>query len=413
MSQLDTVWNKSTIRELEQNSIASFVSDMRKFLTGRVLDFGAGKEGTCRKPQPYRHLVDGSYHPFDIGDKPPEGKFSAILCTQVFQYLPDPLDQLRDFGNKLLDDGTLVLTYPTNWDEVEDSDYWRFTKCGFDKLLGMAGFRPIIHRRRAEVDLGGFKFPLGYGVVAVTGSGVNQYTSLNADESVELLTKKILAREPFYFTKYGDGAIECIFGVGSGKQTCDLEVYTPHLAVQLKAAWDSLVSAPNVYVGDWLSADFNGNYTSAYPEYYQKMLGTAKPVMLHFECVLLHRRSLSLAAFYRTLKHIDAKKVMIGPKEMQQAAIDLNCFKFIETPMVDLYNNLDSIERKLLADPFDIVLYGTGMAGNIPITNVWKKHPDRTYINLGSALDPVYRGKTRTAQLPLHEIRKLMNGILS
>jgi hypothetical protein len=35
-----------------------------------------------------------------------------------------------------------------------------------DRLLGLAGLKVVLHERRAEVKVGGFAFPLGYGLVA-------------------------------------------------------------------------------------------------------------------------------------------------------------------------------------------------------------------------------------------------------
>jgi SAM-dependent methyltransferase len=162
------IWNNDTIRELERASIRQFVGECRALLAGRVLDFGAGKPETCREPQPYRDLVSGYYVPYEPGDEHLLDcrSFAAVLCTQVLQYVADPLATLLLIGNCLTTNGHLVMTYPTCWDEVEATDLWRFTKAGMEKLLNRAGFRVLVHQRRAEIALGGFCFPLGYGVVA-------------------------------------------------------------------------------------------------------------------------------------------------------------------------------------------------------------------------------------------------------
>lgn len=152
-------WNNDTVRALERSSIRAFMEKNREYLFGKVLDFGAGK-------QPYRDLVAGDYVPFELGDRQ-SGPFDAIMCNQVLQYIEWPLDQMRQFAELLRERrGHLVLTYPTNWDEVEASDYWRFTKAGMERLLQLAEFDVIKHERRAEINLNGFRFPLGYGVIA-------------------------------------------------------------------------------------------------------------------------------------------------------------------------------------------------------------------------------------------------------
>lgn len=161
-------WNPQTIRALEVESIRSFVERHKEYLAfGKVLDFGAGKPGTCRTPQPYRDLVAGEYHPWDLGDAPLQvDAYSAVLCTQVLQYCEDPKTTVLWLRRWLKPGGVLVLTGPTNWEEVEESDLCRFTCSGIRKLLKSAGFHVVTCESRAEIDLGGAKFSLGYGVVA-------------------------------------------------------------------------------------------------------------------------------------------------------------------------------------------------------------------------------------------------------
>jgi SAM-dependent methyltransferase len=159
------------IRIAEIVSIYRFLESRRHLFAGRVLDYGAGKPGTCRTPQPYRGLVEGphsEYHPYDVGDEYPVGPFDCVLCTQVLQYVDDPGLMLMIFNEWLRPRfGTLILTYPTNWAECEQTDLWRFTRAGVDRMLERAGFAVVDHVRRAEVRIGGYSFPLGYGAVAV------------------------------------------------------------------------------------------------------------------------------------------------------------------------------------------------------------------------------------------------------
>ena len=161
-------WNPQTIRALEVESIRSFVERHKEYLaSGKVLDFGAGKPGTCRTPQPYRDLVAGEYHPWDLGDAPLQvDAYSAVLCTQVLQYCEDPKTTVLWLRRWLKPGGVLVLTGPTNWEEVEESDLCRFTCSGIRRLLKGAGFYVVTCESRADLDLDGARFSLGYGVVA-------------------------------------------------------------------------------------------------------------------------------------------------------------------------------------------------------------------------------------------------------
>jgi SAM-dependent methyltransferase len=173
-------FNAASIRELEHASIRRFVLSCSEHLTGQVLDFGCGK-------QPYRDIVEiagGTYTPFDRGayagnvsgeDVGPEGGWSlvlgggrwdAVLCTQVLQYVRHPDRVLTAIRHGIRPGGHLILSYACCWDWIEPEDKWRFTPAGMADLLVDAGFRVEESTRRAEVNLGGFRFPLGYGTVA-------------------------------------------------------------------------------------------------------------------------------------------------------------------------------------------------------------------------------------------------------
>jgi hypothetical protein len=182
----------------ENESIRAFVQSAADdgYLSGRVLDYGCGR-------QPYRDIVrraGGEYVGYDHASFPAHigttsvptnpwhntgEHFDAILCNQVLQYVrfyrderyvPDMtiaslLDRFR-FHAKIL-----VMTYPTNWPEVEVEDLHRFTKAGMEMLLTEAGFTILRHEPRAWFDpWGGFitgnthvppdALAFGYGVVA-------------------------------------------------------------------------------------------------------------------------------------------------------------------------------------------------------------------------------------------------------
>jgi len=136
------------------------MEENREYLKGRVLDFGAGK-------QPYRDLVEGEYVPFEPGGKI-ESPFDAVMSNQVIQYLPNPLAQIRQFRTDFLKrGGYLVMTGPTNWEEIEKTDLFRFTVFGIKFLVRQAGFEVLKAKSRARIDADGFDLSLGWGVVAV------------------------------------------------------------------------------------------------------------------------------------------------------------------------------------------------------------------------------------------------------
>jgi len=185
------------LRDYERESIRAFVHRAADdgYLSGRVLDYGCGK-------QPYRDIVEaaggedvGYDHEsfpahvgdFTVGTNPWHSEsFDTILCTQVLQYVrfyrderyTPPLTIQTLLGDFRYHAKALVLTYPTNWPEVEPEDLHRFTKAGMERLLTEAGFTIIRHERRGtlydprfpsgrekRITALGDEFAIGYGVI--------------------------------------------------------------------------------------------------------------------------------------------------------------------------------------------------------------------------------------------------------
>lgn len=161
------------IRVHQREHIARFISDYGDLLTGTVLDYGCGDS-------PYREFVRGTYvgwnrasypgtpHRVDAGPDDPleDGSWNAILCTQVLQYVPEVPGLLQRFRHALLPGGHLVLTFATNWPEIEPEDLHRFTLTGMTELLAAAGFTTTHSRELAHVGIGKFVLALGYGMIA-------------------------------------------------------------------------------------------------------------------------------------------------------------------------------------------------------------------------------------------------------
>lgn len=122
---------------------------------GRVLDLGCGD----RRYEPFFNgRVDrwvGIDHPTPgdwrsgranlFGDAValplrPES-FDTVLCTQVLEHVPEPLDLLREARRVLKPGGRLILTAPQyNALHEEPRDFFRFTRYGLEHLARKAGF---------------------------------------------------------------------------------------------------------------------------------------------------------------------------------------------------------------------------------------------------------------------------------
>lgn len=114
-------WLRATLGRIESGS--------------KVLDAGAGE---CRNRTFCTHLSyvsqdfcqyegKGDGHALQMGNwdtsridivsdiaaiPAPDASFDAVICTEVFEHLPDPVAAVREFGRLLKPGGTLVLTAP-------------------------------------------------------------------------------------------------------------------------------------------------------------------------------------------------------------------------------------------------------------------------------------------------------------
>ncbi len=158
-----------SVRSLQATLIRGFLESIE--WQGRVLDYGCDIA-------PYRDIVEGKgaeWHGYnrvsfpsghkraDVGASAPLAQeWDMILCTQVLQYVPDAQALLLYFG---LACNTLVMTYATNWPEVEADDLFRYTHSGMEALLH--DWTIVHHRELGSVTFEGSEtMALGYGCVA-------------------------------------------------------------------------------------------------------------------------------------------------------------------------------------------------------------------------------------------------------
>lgn len=160
-----------SIRDQEGASIRAFLQEHSGVFEGAdVLDFGCGR-------QQYRPIIEaagGRYHGYDRVDFPGNisgedigaadtTNYNVIVCTQVIQYVPDALGLLAEFHALLSVGGTLLMTGPTTWPEVEKEDIHRFTRAGIERLALSAGFGPVTVEERLRLDIDPmFKLLIGW-----------------------------------------------------------------------------------------------------------------------------------------------------------------------------------------------------------------------------------------------------------
>ena len=146
-------------------SIRDVVLRHSEYVGGMVLDLGCGS-------RPFEAFFNGRVTRWVGADYPSSGHprahpdvladammlplagecFDTVLCTQVLEHVPEPMDVLREAWRVLRPGGHLVLTAPQyNALHGEPQDFYRYTKYGLDHLARKAGFEV-----KAIEPIGGF-----------------------------------------------------------------------------------------------------------------------------------------------------------------------------------------------------------------------------------------------------------------
>lgn len=88
------------------------------------------------------------YGPLDyVGDiwdiKEQSSTFDVILCTEVFEHIPHPIETIKEFSRLLRKDGKLILTAPSNCLRHFDPYFFYsgFTDRWYEKFLGENGLK--------------------------------------------------------------------------------------------------------------------------------------------------------------------------------------------------------------------------------------------------------------------------------
>lgn len=235
----------------------------------------------------------------------------------------------------------------------------------------------------------------------------------SADESAVILTNKLKAHEPFVFTKFGDGDLywmsETPVPIAGG------ETYRPGIAAELRQAARTLARLPHVYFGDQMTCG-SGPYLQGEQYWYIKWAqGEPLPIKdsrwLHFECLLIHRLSPELLEFYRVLKERSSHTVFCGGSHLRMAMMLLGT-AYCSTDVNNAHCNYAETINILTTPPWDILLLSAGRASKMIAAALASKFSDRTIIELGSALDPLFVGRTRSEQVEPGEAREFFRGLL-
>ena len=74
-----------------------------------------------------------------------DATFDSIMCTEVFEHIPYPIETVKEFSRLLKKDGKLILTAPSNCLRHMDPYFFYsgFSDRWFEKILDEAGFEIV------------------------------------------------------------------------------------------------------------------------------------------------------------------------------------------------------------------------------------------------------------------------------
>ncbi len=189
-----------------------------------------------------------------------------------------------------------------------------------------------------------------------------------------MLCKNITDGSNFTFSRWGDGEFAALMG-DKGRNT-DKHQYFADMGDQLKAI---LHSNPPYYMGiqplvmqirkddvdkfngiDWVEAD-----------------------MLHIASI-----NEQLTSFFAALA-TRGSVTMVAPDRLRNIK-EFKWNKFIEVPLVNCWNDADSIYKEIVkANPNDVILYCASMMSNVLMDKVYALFGDTiTQIDCGSVFEP-------------------------
>lgn len=237
-----------------------------------------------------------------------------------------------------------------------------------------------------------------------------------ADDSAASLAERIRSQESFSYIRWGDGDIECIFGLGAG-MTCDGEHYSTDLGEQLQNAFFDLTSFTGVgravHVGDWFSCpDFGPREANRYEAQYLEMCSKARVQWQHFEAPLLTRLSPQLLDFYRAIRQDGRRKAFVGPARLINAVRMLGAHEHIIVPERSAADAIAETSAALIKSEAELILFAAGRGGRVAMYNAWAANSERTYVCCGSGLDPLFVGRTRGVQVPMAQAREYFRELL-
>jgi hypothetical protein len=207
----------------------------------------------------------------------------------------------------------------------------------------------------------------------------------------------------FSFTKFGDGEAICMsMNFKEGDSNCDYQSYSIELGKKLIEAYLFFTLKENVFIGEWNFGDIYENMLKdIFGSNNLKLQYVPYSTMLNVEGGRLDE----LKSLYETIGNSNKRKVYICPKKLNDAKSLLKC-DVLNIPEREAFSQYEQIVNYLINSDYEIFLYSAGLLSKVLISDIMQKNPNTTHIDIGSGLDNLFIGETRSSQVEYNELNK-------
>ena len=218
---------------------------------------------------------------------------------------------------------------------------------------------------------------------------------------IEIFQQYIESGQDFTFTKFGDGEIICMLNrYTDGDTNCDKQSYSRELSDGLWEASKFFSRKHQVHIGKWediFALEFDNELRRRRIELNYVPYAT----LLHIDSNDLNK----VKSFYQAVsKRKD--KVYICPEKLNKAQSFLDC-DIINVKENEAFSDYQSIKQQLLSSDYKIFMYSAGLMSKVLIADVLKEKCNTTHLDIGSGLDNVFGGITRSFQVEKEKIKEL------
>lgn len=226
--------------------------------------------------------------------------------------------------------------------------------------------------------------------------------------------KAIMNGEKKSFIRFGDGEFLCMKGA-NGKN-CDGHPYSRELGDKLINSYIELSKNPDIVIGTTIKLLENSPSIKSYKKGLEND-NSINPKIVDINFFNQLDENLNdddLFHLFDFLRNSDKDKIYVAPDRLKGVCEMLDIDKHIKIPLVNAYSVHENVvnEIKGYKPSGGILFLSCGMMSPYISNEYLKIDPKGLVIDLGSALDPLFVGKTRINQAPQEVVQNYYSKLI-